>query len=307
MKEIGTIGLILDTNKEGCLTIGQAAISWCMAHAIMVLVLENEAGALGLSACSTDDFAQNVDFVLVIGGDGTFLRAARTVYGYNKPLLGINQGYLGFLTEIELEHIAETNDYLEKILNEQYTIEKRMMLTGEVWRNRRKITQLTGLNDLVITKGALSRLISLEIYQENGLVDHYLSDGVIFSTPTGSTGYSLSAGGPIVYPSFDLCVLTPICPHTLSARPIIFPPEALLKVKLGTDNFQAMLTVDGQYGLELENGDEILISKAKDYTYLIKMKERHFFHLMREKLKGTNGNKYSKKTERKTHENKTTS
>lgn len=294
MGKIERIGLILNFYKEECISLGQAVIRWFNRQQIEVLALEDEAKALAMQASSLEAFKRQVDLVIVIGGDGTLLRAARTVYGNKVPIMGINQGYLGFLTEIELETIEELNDVFAQLLEGDYTIEKRMMLTAEVWRGGEKISQLTGLNDLVITKGALARIISLEISQENGVVDQYLSDGVIFSTPTGSTGYSLSAGGPVVYPNFDLCILTPICPHSLSARPIIFPPDQVLKVRLGTDNFQAMLTVDGQYGLELGNRDEILIRKAQEYTYLIKMKERNFFQVMREKLKGSHGNKYDK-------------
>lgn len=129
---------------------------------------------------------------------------------------------------------------------------------------------------------------------DGAMVDQFLGDGVIFSTSTGSTGYSLSAGGPIVYPNFDVCILAPICPHSLSARSMIFPPESVLRVHLGLENFQAMLTVDGQYGMELENKDEILIRKADDYTYLVKMKDRNFFQVMRDKLKaGGSGKKYN--------------
>ena len=168
------------------------------------------------------------------------------------------------------------------------------MITAEVCRQGQKLQTLTGLNDLVITKGALARIISLDIALGDHRVDQFLGDGVIFSTPTGSTGYSLSAGGPIVYPNLDVCILTPICPHSLSARSMIFPPESVLKVKLGLENFQAMLTVDGQYGMELANKDEIFIKKADDYTYLIKMKDRDFFQVMRDKMKnGSSGNKFS--------------
>ena len=169
-----------------------------------------------------------------------------------------------------------------------------MMLTAEVYRNGQKLRELTGLNDLVITKGALARIISVEIEMDGAIVDQFLGDGVIFSTSTGSTGYSLSAGGPIVYPNFDVCILAPICPHSLSARSMIFPPESILRARLGLENFQAMLTVDGQYGMELENKDEILIRKADDYTYLVKMKDRNFFQVMRDKLKaGGSGKKYN--------------
>ena len=291
MEQIKTLGLVLNFYKTEVVELGQAIVQQLSARHIRIIAPGDDADALGLPRLTNAQFAQAADAVLVVGGDGTLLRAARTVYGYHKPLLGVNKGYLGFLTEVEMN---ELEDYLEAFLNGDFQMERRMMLTAEVYRNGQKLRELTGLNDLVITKGALARIISVEIEMDGAMVDQFLGDGVIFSTSTGSTGYSLSAGGPIVYPNFDVCILAPICPHSLSARSMIFPPESVLRVRLGLENFQAMLTVDGQYGMELENKDEIIIRKADDYTYLIKMKDRNFFQVMRDKLKSDgSGKKYS--------------
>lgn len=291
MEQIKTLGLVLNFYKTEVVELGQAIVQQLSARHIRIIAPGEDADALGLPRLTNAQFAQAADAVLVVGGDGTLLRAARTVYGYHKPLLGVNKGYLGFLTEVEMN---ELEDYLEAFLNGDFQMERRMMLTAEVYRNGQKLRELTGLNDLVITKGALARIISVEIEMDGAMVDQFLGDGVIFSTSTGSTGYSLSAGGPIVYPNFDVCILAPICPHSLSARSMIFPPESVLRVRLGLENFQAMLTVDGQYGMELENKDEIIIRKADDYTYLIKMKDRNFFQVMRDKLKSDgSGKKYS--------------
>ena len=291
MEQIKTLGLVLNFYKTEVVELGQAIVQQLSARHIRIIAPGEDADALGLPRLTHAQFAQAADAVLVVGGDGTLLRAARTVYGYHKPLLGVNKGYLGFLTEVEMN---ELEDYLEAFLNGDFQMERRMMLTAEVYRNGQKLRELTGLNDLVITKGALARIISVEIEMDGAMVDQFLGDGVIFSTSTGSTGYSLSAGGPIVYPNFDVCILAPICPHSLSARSMIFPPESVLRVRLGLENFQAMLTVDGQYGMELENKDEIIIRKADDYTYLIKMKDRNFFQVMRDKLKSDgSGKKYS--------------
>ncbi len=197
--------------------------------------------------------------------------------------MGINQGYLGFLTEIEVEQLAES---LEQLLQGAYTVERRMMLTAQVYRNGVCIADVSALNDLVVTKGALSRIIKMELYLEDKLVEKYHGDGLIFSTPTGSTGYSLSANGPIVYPNMDLCIVTPICPHSLIARPLIFSPEHTLTLRLDANNAPAMLTVDGQNGVELKQGDWIQISKAEHDTYLLVLEKRNFFAVLREKLKG---------------------
>ncbi len=291
MEQIKTLGLVLNFYKTEVVELGQMIAEQLSARDIQIIAPGEDADALGLPRLTNAQFAQAADAVLVVGGDGTLLRAARTVYGYHKPLLGVNKGYLGFLTEVEMN---ELEDYLGAFLSGDFQVERRMMLTAEVYRNGQKLRELTGLNDLVITKGALARIISVEIEMDGAMVDQFLGDGVIFSTSTGSTGYSLSAGGPIVYPNFDVCILAPICPHSLSARSMIFPPESVLRVHLGLENFQAMLTVDGQYGMELENKDEILIRKADDYTYLVKMKDRNFFQVMRDKLKaGGSGKKYN--------------
>ena len=291
MEQIKTLGLVLNFYKTEVVELGQMIAEQLSARDIQIIAPGEDADALGLPRLTNAQFAQAADAVLVVGGDGTLLRAARTVYGYHKPLLGVNKGYLGFLTEVEMN---ELEDYLGAFLSGDFQVERRMMLTAEVYRNGQKLRELTGLNDLVITKGALARIISVEIEMDGAMVDQFLGDGVIFSTSTGSTGYSLSAGGPIVYPNFDVCILAPICPHSLSARSMIFPPESVLRVHLGSENFQAMLTVDGQYGMELENKDEILIRKADDYTYLVKMKDRNFFQVMRDKLKaGGSGKKYN--------------
>lgn len=161
-----------------------------------------------------------------------------------------------------------------------------MMLTAQVYRNGVCIADVSALNDLVVTKGALSRIIKMELYLEDKLVEKYHGDGLIFSTPTGSTGYSLSANGPIVYPNMDLCIVTPICPHSLIARPLIFSPEHTLTLRLDANNAPAMLTVDGQNGVELKQGDWIQISKAEHDTYLLVLEKRNFFAVLREKLKG---------------------
>ena len=283
MEAIKTVGLVINIFKKPIIEIGLQVIQLLNARQVRTLAIGEEAEALGLTPTEKDDFCQMAQVVLVIGGDGTMLRAARTVYGSEIAILGINQGYLGFLTEIEVEQLAES---LEQLLQGAYTVERRMMLTAQVYRNGVCIADVSALNDLVVTKGALSRIIKMELYLEDNLVEKYHGDGLIFSTPTGSTGYSLSANGPIVYPNMDLCIVTPICPHSLIARPLIFSPEHTLTLRLDANNAPAMLTVDGQNGVELKQGDWIQISKAEHDTYLLVLEKRNFFAVLREKLKG---------------------
>ena len=283
MEAVKTVGLIINIFKKPIIEIGLQVIQLLNARQVRTIAIGEEAEALGLAPTEKDDFCQMAQVVLVIGGDGTMLRAARTVYGREIAILGINQGYLGFLTEIEVEQLAES---LEQLLQGAYTVERRMMLTAQVYRNGVCIADVSALNDLVVTKGALSRIIKMELYLEVKLVEKYHGDGLIFSTPTGSTGYSLSANGPIVYPNMDLCIVTPICPHSLIARPLIFSPEHTLTLRLDANNAPAMLTVDGQNGVELKQGDWIQISKAEHDTYLLVLEKRNFFAVLREKLKG---------------------
>ncbi len=276
MEAVKTVGLIINIFKKPIIEIGLQVIQLLNARQVRTIAIGEEAEALGLAPTEKDDFCQMAQVVLVIGGDGT-------VYGREIAILGINQGYLGFLTEIEVEQLAES---LEQLLQGAYTVERRMMLTAQVYRNGVCIADVSALNDLVVTKGALSRIIKMELYLEDKLVEKYHGDGLIFSTPTGSTGYSLSANGPIVYPNMDLCIVTPICPHSLIARPLIFSPEHTLTLRLDANNAPAMLTVDGQNGVELKQGDWIQISKAEHDTYLLVLEKRNFFAVLREKLKG---------------------
>ena len=282
MSDIKTIGLIINSYKPEIVEIGKSIIQQLQGEDIQVTAIGDEAEALHLQPSSEETFKNSVDVVLVIGGDGTMLRAARTVYGKEIPILGINQGYMGFLAEVELHDLQEC---LWNLLNGNYRIERRMMLTGRVIRNGTCISEANALNDLVITKGSLSRILKMELSLEDQPIEQYHGDGLIFATPTGSTGYSLSAGGPIVYPSIDVCVVSPICQHSLTARPIIFSPHHHLVVKMNNDSAMAVLTVDGQNGVELESGDRIEIHKAQYDSKLIVMKERNFFDVMHGKFR----------------------
>ena len=282
--EIKTIGLIINSYKEQIVQIGRQVITLLREQNVNVLAMGEEAEALALNAVSAETFCNEAQMVLVIGGDGTMLRAARTVYSKEIPILGINQGYLGFLTEVEVEHLDKA---IAQLLSGNYQVERRMMLNAAVYRDGVCIANVNALNDMVVTKGALSRIIRTELYLDEELVEQHYGDGLIFSTPTGSTGYSLSAGGPIVYPSIDVCIMAPICSHSLISRPVIFSPEHTLTVRMESVSTPAMLTVDGQNGVELQQGDLIHIRKAEHDTCLLVLEQRNFFAVLQGKLKGT--------------------
>ena len=283
-QKIKTIGLIINSYKEQIVHIGRQVIALLREQNVHVLAMGEEADALKIPAVQAEQFCNEAQIVLVIGGDGTMLRAARTVYGKEIPILGINQGYLGFLTEVEVEHLDKA---LEQLLSGSYQVERRMMLNAAVYRDGVCIADVNALNDMVVTKGALSRIIRTELYLDDEMVERHYGDGLIFSTPTGSTGYSLSAGGPIVYPSVDVCIMAPICSHSLVSRPMIFSPDHTLTVRMESVGAPAMLTVDGQNGVELQQGDLIHIKKAEHDTCLVVLEQRNFFAVLQGKLKGT--------------------
>ncbi|MFZ5943407.1 MAG: NAD(+)/NADH kinase [Bacillota bacterium] len=286
MRKISKIGLIINYNKKQPVQLGKEIFQWLSNHHIEVYAPVEDATFLELAGLEQGDFCSKVDMVMVLGGDGTFLRAARFIAGYEIPILGVNLGFLGFLTEIEVKDVYI---YLEKLLNGDFYIEERMMLSGHVKRNNQWVGKFHALNDFVINKGSFARLITLDVFLGDEFVASYAADGVIVATPTGSTAYSLSAGGPIVHPALDVCILTPICPHSLYARPIISPPEKIVKVSVRAVKAEAMLTVDGQYGFKLEDQDEVWIEKADYVTRLIRVRGRKFFQVLREKLKSDGG------------------
>lgn len=288
MKAVNTIGLVINYYKKENVDLAQEMIKILHKHQVKFLAFGADARALGMPEISAADFCSQADLVMVIGGDGTLLRAARLVYGSEIGILGINRGYLGFLSELELDELEQ---YLQQILSGSFHMERRTMLKAETYRKDQLLGTEVALNDMVITKGALARLIDIQVKMNDIPVEEFLGDGLIISTPTGSTGYSLSAGGPIVYPNLDIFLTTPICPHSLTVRPIIFPSDSTLEITIGTD-MDGMLTVDGQQGVSLINGDKIIIKRAEYDTYLVKLKNIGFFEVMHEKFQKANFAKF---------------
>jgi NAD+ kinase len=230
-----------------------------------------------------EDVSTSIDLIIVFGGDGTLLSVARLPGAENVPILPVNLGGLGFLTEIRVE---EVNSILEKIISGNFTVDKRMMLDVRLSRNNTKDDRsFHALNDAVVNKGALARMIDLETYVNDMFLNTFKADGLIICTPTGSTGYGISAGGPIIYPSLSLISVIPICPHTLTNRPIILPGDSLVKVVLKATNEDVVLTMDGQVGVRLEEGDFIEVRKSKKEISLIHSPFRNYFEILKEKLK----------------------
>jgi NAD+ kinase len=220
--------------------------------------------------------------MIVLGGDGTLLSVARLVRDRKVPILGVNLGGLGFLTEITLEELYRV---LEKVVQGDFFTNERVVLSASVIRRGERLAEFTVLNDAVINKGALARIIDLETTINGEYLTTFKSDGLIISTPTGSTAYNLSAGGPIVYPSLHCTIITPICPHTLTNRPIVIPDDAEIQATLKTKQQEVILTLDGQQGFTLEFEDVVEVKKAEGLILLIQSPYRHYFELLREKLK----------------------
>ena len=263
----------------------------------IVAYIENAGKVVSLSSLSafTDGYnfqaiPPDVDCAIVLGGDGTIIQAANDLMSYDIPILGVNMGTLGFLAEIEKHHVEEA---LDRLFSDEYRIEKRIMVEGNIIYNtmipgRYKRATCNALNDIVITRKGFSRIISLGIYVNDELVDNFLGDGVIISTPTGSTAYNLSAGGPIIIPSACVTVITPICPHSLSPRSIVVSAEDTIKIVVGkskkTLEAEAIATFDGKTGIDLGTDDTILINKAKYCTKLIKLNRTGIYEVLRSKL-----------------------
>jgi NAD+ kinase len=228
----------------------------------------------------------DLDCVFVLGGDGTFLSAVRWIGDQDIPILGIKFGEVGFLAEI-----AEENLYTaaEKVLKGDFILRPRMRLSVEVRRRNKTLAQEIVLNDAVINRGALARLAHIETYIDDHYLTTYSADGLIVATPTGSTAYSLAAGGPVIHPAVPGIILTPICPFTLTNRPLIVPESANIKIRLTKGASDIILTFDGQKGLEIDDRDEIVIQKGPHPVYLITLPDRQYFDILKNKLKWSGG------------------
>ena len=234
---------------------------------------------------SSIDIPEDTQCILVIGGDGTILAAARMLVGSNIPLLGINLGTLGFLADVNLADLSKTLDLL---LQDQYQVENRIMLTAEVYKQGKKAATYIALNDFNINRFGASRVIGLKVGINGSVIDRYRADGVIVCTPTGSTGYNLSAGGPIINPTCKNFVITPICPHSLTARSIVLAKEDIVTVEVeqirSNIKEEAIISFDGREGLSLFPGDQVKIYKSQEVTPFIKATEVSFVQILKEKL-----------------------
>ena len=284
MKKIAIFAKVHDPR---CLGVAEELIEWLAlrggtAHVERHLSMKLRRTSSAESAESSE-IARDADLVVVLGGDGTLIAAARLVGEREVPILAVNLGSLGFLTEITLNELYPS---VERCLKGDYEVSERMMLLASVERLGEVVERHRVLNDVVINKGALARIIDMETSVNGRYLTTFKADGLIVSTPTGSTGYSLSANGPIIHPELECISITPICPHTLTNRPLVMAGDANIAIRLDSATDEAVfLTLDGQVGVKLITGDVVQIWKSNHATRLVQSRSKDYFEVLRTKLK----------------------
>ncbi len=281
---IRRIGIISKPKKTEIREIAPPLIQWLRERKIEVCIDKETASILESSekCLSRNELPGQVDLVVVLGGDGTLLAAVRALNRKVVPVLGVNLGGLGFLTVIPREQLYAT---LEGVLEGNFRVEKRVQIEGELVRADEAISSFLALNDVVLNKGAIARILDFDVLVDGKFVSTYKSDGLIVSTPTGSTAYSLAAGGPVVMPAVEAFIVTPICAHTLTNRPLVLPNTATIAVIVKSQREAAYLTVDGQVGIAAHSEDILRLRKATSTVELILPPEKDYFEILRQKLK----------------------
>lgn len=276
------IGIICKRGRPEPLEIVKELVPWLRRQGCGVILDSEAAQQVGLQGYPREEIPPRTDMVIVLGGDGTMLGVARLVSDRGVPILGVNLGGLGFITEVNRNDLYEV---LETVLSGCCPVEERIMLEAIVHRDKGRVAHFKVLNDVVINKGALARIIDLETHVDYSYITTYKADGLIISTPTGSTAYSLSAGGPVLYPTLDCILVTPICPHTLTNRPIVLPEGCVITISLRTASEDIYLTLDGQIGFSLRQHDTIEVKKAGCTAKFLIPCKRDYFDILRTKLK----------------------
>lgn len=285
------IGLIINTDKSQANICGSQIANLLIQNGAEILLNNSIKELLPLTEYTTVTFydtdeqvIKNSDVAVTVGGDGTIIHNAKFSATYNKPLIGVNMGRIGFVAGLEYYEIAE----LKKLIDGNFKTQRRMLLNVEHKRGE-KVERYLAVNEAAITRDVLKPIIDISVLLDNERIITYRADGMIFATPTGSTGYSFSSGGPVVEPDMECLLLTPICPHSLSSRQVVFRSDA--KLTAIVDNAQvshSYLVIDGQTSIEIQQGDEITITKADEHLELIILKEKNFYTLLNEKLKEKN-------------------
>jgi NAD+ kinase len=283
MPDIRTVGILSKPGVPAAAELVPKLMAWLRERGISIRYDEETAEYAGTSgAMSRSEIPVGSDLVIVLGGDGTLLSAARAIGGRRVPLFPVNLGGLGFLTAITVDSLFPD---LERAFRGEHRIGKRKLLHCQLVRDGNVVGEYEALNDVVITKSAIARMIDLDAHVDQMFVCRYKADGLIMATPTGSTAYSLSAGGPIIFPSVASICLTPICPHMLTNRPVIVPDTSVIRIICQAEGDAAFLTIDGQIGEPLQKDDQIICRSSQHTLMLVRPPNMLFFDVLRQKLK----------------------
>ncbi len=279
MARIRTVGLVVKRDRPRAVRLAHRMVAWCRRRGLRVL-LDAEARLDAAPSRSKDALARESDLIVVLGGDGTLLSIARRADA-SVPILGVNLGELGFLTEIAED---EAMAMLGRVVAGRYELDRRMTLAATLARHGRVLRRFRALNDVVITNGARARIVEFAVSVDGLALTTYRADGIIIATPTGSTGYSLSAGGPVVEPTVQVLLLSPISPHTLSNRPVVLRPSAVVRITLAAREEDAVLTIDGQDVVPLAGGDVVEVRQGRSKVSLVRSPHRTYYDVLRSKL-----------------------
>jgi len=276
------VGIVGKIDNDGVVDLTRALVEKVNSLGVEVYL---ESKLADLASCGNSTELENIhkhsDVVIVLGGDGTFLGVSRILSGTDIPVVGINMGYLGFLTEVTREEALELVDI---IADGSYEVENREMISAKVIRENKQYCNYDVLNDVVISRGIVSRVVDLALEIDDKQISTFKADGLILATPTGSTAYSLSAGGPIVFPALPLMIITPICPHTLTYRPLVVSNKRIIRVRSLSDTTQLHLTLDGQISFDLMAGDVVEVTKSEKSVKFIRSPFRDYFSILKTKL-----------------------
>ncbi len=277
------IGIITKPGEARAAELAQQIADWAANHAMSLAVSDRNSDCLpGTPRATDNEIAESCDLLVVLGGDGTMISTVRLVSGRGIPVLGINLGTLGYLTEFA---VADAIPALESVARGDFKVVERMILSWQVLRGSKQVGSGSALNDVVVNKSALARIIEIDCSVGSDYVTTYRADGLIVATPTGSTAYNLSAGGPIIPPGAEVISICPICPHTLTNRPLVLPYDVRIKLKLNTGSEEVMLTSDGQTGMPLMAGDRVEIIRSSETFNTVSARDRDYFEILRSKLK----------------------
>jgi NAD+ kinase len=281
---IRTTGIICKPIKEMVSTAVPPLMAWLAARGVSSYLDQQTATTVGAHdrGLRRDEMGGKIDWLIVLGGDGTLLSAARAMGADQVPILAVNLGGLGFLTSVTLEELYSV---LEKVLDGKANLSERMMLQAEILHEGKTTDKQIALNDAVANKAALARMLDFDVHVDGHHVGRYRADGLIVATPTGSTAYSLAAGGPIIHPDLDAFVITPICPHMLTNRPLVVPDTARVELDFAVSHEPVYLTMDGQIGFQLDAKDRVVITKSSHKVQVVKPTTMTYYEILRSKLR----------------------